>query len=115
MRAWEREGPGGLSALRDRLPDRRVVHHAHAAFLPGGARESATRPDSWSVDVWEFETDLYTDQVVRWSTGRRVGGVIDVRASGTVEGAVTAAFAAACAQAVDRAKDPGKFGDGEER
>ncbi|MEV6506311.1 tyrosine-type recombinase/integrase [Streptomyces sp. NPDC051642] len=112
---WERDGPGAPSAVRDRLPDRRVVHHAHAAFLPGGARESATRPDPWSVDAWEFETDLYTDQVVRWSTARRLGGEIDVRASGTDEGAVTAAFAAACAQAVDRAKDPRKYGDSEER
>ncbi|MFI6409330.1 hypothetical protein [Streptomyces sp. NPDC050548] len=63
------------------------------------------------MDAWEFETLLYTDQVVRWSTLRRVGGVIDVRASGTDEVAVAAAFAAACAQAVDRARDPGKYGD----
>ncbi|WP_205523184.1 hypothetical protein [Streptomyces sp. RLB3-17] len=77
---WEREGHGGPGAVRDRLPNRRVVHHAHAAFLPSGAREPATRLDPWSVDVWEFETDLYPDQVVRWGTLRRVGGVIDVRA-----------------------------------
>jgi integrase len=88
---------------------------APAAFLPGGAREPATRLDPWSVDAWEFETDLYTEQVVRWSTLRRLGGEIDVRASGTDEGAVTAAFAAACAQAADRAKDPGKYGDSDER
>ncbi|MGX1914266.1 hypothetical protein ACWIID_36370 [Streptomyces phaeochromogenes] len=60
------------------------------------------------MDVWEFETDLYTDQVVRWNTVRWLGGEINVRASGTDEGAVAAAFAAACAQAVDRAKDPGE-------
>ncbi|WP_344394171.1 hypothetical protein [Streptomyces vastus] len=33
---WEHNGPGGVRAIRDRMPDRKVVFHAHALFAPGG-------------------------------------------------------------------------------
>ncbi|AOR33417.1 MULTISPECIES: site-specific integrase [Streptomyces] len=108
---WESEGPGGLRAVRDRMPDRRLVHHAHAVFLPGGDRLNIGRDERWSVSAWEFETDLYTDLPVRWHTIRRPGQEVEAQVRGTDEEAVAAAFAEACAQAVDRAMSPHKYGD----
>ncbi|MGD3106506.1 tyrosine-type recombinase/integrase [Streptomyces sp. YGL11-2] len=108
---WEDKGRGGMRAIRERMPDRRVVHHAHAVYLPGGERLNIGRNDQWSVMAWEFEIDLYTDLPVRWHTTRRPGQEIEAQVRGTDEDAVAAAFADACAQAVDRAKAPGKYGD----
>ncbi|EOT03938.1 hypothetical protein K530_11163 [Streptomyces noursei CCRC 11814] len=108
---WEHEGPGGIRAIRDRIPDRRLVHHAHAVFLPGGERLNIGRDEQWSVAAWEFETDLYTDLPVRWNTVRRPGQEVEAQVRGTDQGAVTAAFGEACAQAVDRARNPGRYGD----
>ncbi|MBW5481145.1 tyrosine-type recombinase/integrase [Streptomyces bambusae] len=114
-RRWEREGPGGLRAVRDRVPQQARVFHAHAVFLPGGARE-ARLPETWSVPAWDFETDSYTDRPSAWRTVRRPGPGEEVEAHvrGTDEVAVKAAFAEACAQAVDRAQNPGKYGDTDE-
>ncbi|MFE9172002.1 tyrosine-type recombinase/integrase [Streptomyces kebangsaanensis] len=108
---WEQEGPGGMRVIRDRMPDRRLVHHAHAVFLPGGERLNIGRDEQWSVSAWEFETDLYTDLPVRWHTTRRPGQEVEAQVRGTDKEAVTTAFADACAQAVDRAMNPGKYGD----
>ncbi|MEV7197152.1 site-specific integrase [Streptomyces sp. NPDC093510] len=108
---WEKTGPGGMRAVRDRMPDRRTVHHAHAVFLPGGERLNIGRPEQWSVLAWEFETDLYTDLSVRWHTSRRPGQEVEAQVRGMSQEAVVAAFAEARAQAVDRAKNPGEYGD----
>ncbi|MET8473959.1 site-specific integrase [Streptomyces sp. NPDC006422] len=108
---WEHEGPGGIRAVRDRMPDRRLIHHAHAVFLPGGERLNIGHIEQWSVLAWEFETDLYTDLPVRWHTTRRPGQEVEAQVRGTDKTAVAAAFAEACAQAVDRALDPSKYGD----
>ncbi|MGQ4368047.1 tyrosine-type recombinase/integrase [Streptomyces violaceoruber] len=108
---WEDKGLGGIRAIRDRMPDRRIVHHAQAVFLPGGERLNIGRDDQWSVTAWEFETDLYTDLPVRWHTTRRPGQEVEAQVRGTDQKAVTAAFAEACAQAADRAKNPGEYGD----
>ncbi|WP_112465240.1 tyrosine-type recombinase/integrase [Streptomyces triticisoli] len=108
---WEQEGPGGMRGIRDRMPDRRLVHHAHAVFLPGGERLNIGRDEQWSVSAWEFETDLYTDLPVRWHTTRRPGQEVEAQVRGTDKDAVTAALADACAQAVDRARNPGRYGD----
>lgn len=93
------------------MPDRRIVHHAHAAFLPGGDRLNIGRDEQWSVAAWEFETDLYTDLPVRWHTTRRPGQEVEAQVRGTDKAAVVAAFAEACAQARDRARDPVRYGD----
>ncbi|MET9360115.1 site-specific integrase [Streptomyces sp. NPDC006632] len=111
---WERTRQGGVRAIRDRMPDRRIVHHAHAAYLPGGERLNIGGDEQWSVAAWEFETDLYTDLPVRWHTSRRPGCEVEAQVRGTERGAVAAAMAEACAQAVDRAKNPGKYGDASE-
>ncbi|MGX1755851.1 tyrosine-type recombinase/integrase [Streptomyces lydicus] len=108
---WEQGGVGGMRAVRDRMPDRRIVHHAHAAFLPGGERLNIGRDEQWSVSAWEFETDLYTDLPVRWNTTRRPGQEVEAQVRGTDQAAVTVALADACAEAVDRARNPGKYGD----
>ncbi|MEV5465570.1 tyrosine-type recombinase/integrase [Streptomyces griseoincarnatus] len=108
---WEDKGLGGIRAIRDRMPDRRIVHHAQAVFLPGGERLNIGRDDEWSVTAWEFETDLYTDLPVRWNTIRRPGQEVEAQVRGTEADAVSAAYVEACAQAVDRAKNPGKYGD----
>ncbi|GHE32513.1 hypothetical protein GCM10018771_10570 [Streptomyces cellulosae] len=108
---WEQEGPGGIRAIRDRIPDRRLIHHAHAVFLPGGERLNIGREGQWDVVAWEFETDLYTDLPVRWHTTRRPGQEVEAQVRGTDQEAVTAAFDEACAQAVDRARNPAKYGD----
>jgi len=109
---WDHEGLGGVQAIRDRMPDRRIVHHAHAMFLPGGERLNIGRDEQWSTPAWEFETDLYTDLPVRWHTTRRPGQEVEAQVRGTDREAVTTAFADACAQAVDRARNPRKYGDG---
>lgn len=108
---WEDEGPGGMRAIRDGVPDRRIVHHAHAVYLPGGSRLNTGRDEQWSVVAWEFETDLYTDLPVRWHTMRRPGQEVEAHVRGTDKEAVAVAFAEACAQAVDRARCPDKYGD----
>jgi integrase len=108
---WERLGPGGIRAIRDRIPDRRLIHHAHAVFLPGGERLNIGRAEQWSVLAWEFETDLYTDLPVRWHTTRRPGEEVEAQVRGTDQDAVAAAFGEACAQAVDRSRNPARYGD----
>ncbi|WP_089100632.1 tyrosine-type recombinase/integrase [Streptomyces hyaluromycini] len=108
---WEHEGPGAVRAIRDRIPDRRLVHHAYAVFLPGGERLNIGRDEQWSVLAWEFETDLYTDLPVRWHTTRRPGQEVEAQVRGTDKGAVCAAYAEACAQAVDRSRNPARYGD----
>ncbi|MDQ0386828.1 hypothetical protein J2S54_003648 [Streptomyces sp. DSM 42143] len=82
-----------------------------AGTLPGGERLNIGRDAQWSVMAWEFQTDLYTDLPVRWHTTRRPGQEVEARVRGTDADAVSTAFAEACAQAVDRAKNPGKYGD----
>ncbi|MFG3112979.1 tyrosine-type recombinase/integrase [Streptomyces sp. NPDC048197] len=113
-RKWEQEGVGGMRAIRDRMPDRRIVHHANAVFLPGGERLNIGRDEQWSVSAWEFETDLYTDLPVRWHTTRRPGQEVEAQVRGTDQAAVTVALADACAEAVDRARNPGKYGDADD-
>ncbi|MFH9735525.1 hypothetical protein [Streptomyces sp. NPDC017260] len=68
------------------------------------------------MPAWEFETDRYTDRASAWRTARRPGSGQEVEAQvrGTDKAAVEAAFAEACAQAVDRARNPGKYGDTDE-
>lgn len=113
---WERNGPGGVRAVRDRMSERTVVFHARALFLPSGARESTALPEQWSVPAWEFETDAYTSRASVWRTVRLPGAgqEVEANARGTDKAAVEAAFAEACAQAVDRAQNPGKYGDTDE-
>ncbi|RPK38634.1 tyrosine-type recombinase/integrase [Streptomyces sp. ADI93-02] len=113
---WEYESPGGMHAIREVMPERAVVFHLRAVFLPGGQRQAATHPEEWSVPTWEFETDSYTNRTAAWRTVRRPGPVQEVEAHvrGTDKEAVEAAFAEACAQAVDRAQNPGKYGDTDE-
>ncbi|MCW8383412.1 tyrosine-type recombinase/integrase [Streptomyces justiciae] len=108
---WEDKGPGGARAIRAKAPDRRIVHHAHAVFLPGGERLNIGHHDQWSVAAWEFETDLYTDLSVRWHTTCRPGQEVEAQVRGTDRDAVAAAFTDACAQAVDRARNPEIYGD----
>lgn len=80
-------------------------------FLPGGERLNIGRPEQWSVLAWEFETDLYTDLPVRWHTTRRPGQEVEAQVRGTDQDAVVAASGNACAQAVDRARNPERYGD----
>ncbi|MDY0811622.1 tyrosine-type recombinase/integrase [Kitasatospora purpeofusca] len=110
---WEREGPGGLNAVRDRIPDRRVVFHAFAAYRPGGERLDLAMPEQWAVTVWDFEPDLYTDRPVSWRTTRRPGTdqLVEAQVRGTDRDAVAGAYVQAKDQAVDRAQNPGKYGD----
>ncbi|MFJ9211499.1 tyrosine-type recombinase/integrase [Streptomyces sp. NPDC102264] len=108
---WEHEGPDGARAIRERMPDRRIVHHAHAAYLPGGERLNVGRDERWSLVAWEFETSLYTDLPVRWLTTRRPGQEVEAQVRGTDREAVADAFAEACAQAVDRSRNPERYGD----
>ncbi|MFJ9422429.1 tyrosine-type recombinase/integrase [Streptomyces sp. NPDC101249] len=110
-RKWEQEDPSRMRAIRDRMPDRRLVHHAHALFLPSGERLYVGRDEQWSTPAWEFESDLYTDLPVRWHTTRRPGQEVEAQVRGADKAAVEHAFPEACAQAVDRAKNPGKYGD----
>ncbi|MFI6488515.1 hypothetical protein [Streptomyces sp. NPDC050564] len=48
---------------------------------------------------------------MRRHTTRRPGQEVEAQVRGTDKEAVAIAFAEACAQAVDRAKHPHKFGD----
>ncbi|MET8717757.1 hypothetical protein ABZV52_31900 [Streptomyces sp. NPDC004735] len=73
-------------------------------------------PELWSMLAWDFEKDGYTDRASTWRTGRRPGSGQEVEAQvrGTDKDAVDAAFVEACAQAVDRARNPGRYGDTDE-
>ncbi len=110
---WEHQGPGGASAIRDRMPERAVVFHARALFLVGGERAATVVPEQWSVPAWDFETDRYTDRASAWRTARRsgTGQEVEAQVRGMDKTAVEVAFVEACAQAVDRARHPGKYGD----
>ncbi|MGW9497467.1 tyrosine-type recombinase/integrase [Streptomyces prasinus] len=110
---WEYQGPGGAGSIRDRVPERVVVFHARALFLPGGERAATDLPEEWAMPAWDFETDRYTDRASAWRTARRpgTGQEVEAQVRGTDKAAVAEAFAAACAQAVDRAQHPGKYGD----
>ncbi|MFF8432566.1 hypothetical protein [Streptomyces bacillaris] len=110
---WEYEGLGGASAIREHVPERAVVFHARALFLPGGEHTASGGPEQWSMPTWDFETDRYTDRASAWRTSRRSGSGQEVEAQvrGTDKAAVETAFAEACAQAADRARNPGKYGD----
>ncbi|MGW7485713.1 hypothetical protein [Streptomyces sp. NPDC054786] len=70
-----------------------------APCLPGGERAATALPEQWSVPAWR--------------TARRPGMSegAEAQVRGTDKAAVKAAFAEACAQAVDRARNPGKCGD----
>ncbi|MEU6618064.1 tyrosine-type recombinase/integrase [Streptomyces parvus] len=113
---WEHQGSDGASAIRDRLPKRAAVFHARALFLPGGERTATGAPERWSVPTWDFETDHYTERASAWRTARRsgTGQEVEAQVRGTDKAAVEAAFAEARAQAVDRARHPGKYGDTED-
>lgn len=113
---WEHQGPDGASAIRDGIPERTVVFHARTMLLPGGERGAPGFPEQWSVPAWDFETDRYTDRASAWRTVRRPGAGQEVEAQvrGTDKKAVETAFAEACAQAADRARNPGKYGDADE-
>ncbi|WP_406483807.1 hypothetical protein [Streptomyces platensis] len=108
---WEGKGHGGMRAVRDCMPDRRMVHHAHAAFLPDGERLNVGRDGQWFILAWEFEADLYTDLPVRWHTTRRPGQEVEAQVRGTDKDAVATAYVEACAQAVDRVRNPIRYGD----
>ncbi|GGP77944.1 tyrosine-type recombinase/integrase [Streptomyces sindenensis] len=110
---WEAEAGGGAQPIRHEVPDRRMVHHAHAVFLTGGERLNVGSPARWSTWAWDFEPDLYTDLPVRWHTSRRPGQEIEAHVRGTDENAVSSAYGEACAQAVDRARNPTTYGDGQ--
>ncbi|MEU9007110.1 site-specific integrase, partial [Streptomyces sp. NPDC048551] len=113
---WEHQGPGSASVLRGQVPERSMVFHGRALFLPGGERVVSALPELWSVPAWDFETDVYTDRASAWRTARRPGSGQEVEAQvrGTDKAAVEAAFVEACAQAVDRARNPGRYGDTDE-
>ncbi|MFG3404371.1 tyrosine-type recombinase/integrase [Streptomyces sp. NPDC048142] len=110
---WEDEAGDGIQFIRHEIPDRRMVHHAHAVFLAGGERLNVGNPAEWSTWAWEFEPDLYTDLPVRWHTSRRPGQEIEAHVRGTDKDAVSSAYMKACAQAADRARNPGTYGDGQ--
>lgn len=113
---WEHQGSDGGSTIRDRVPERAVVFHARALFLPGGERTATGGPEQWSMPTWDFETDAYTDRASTWRTARRpgTGQEVEAQVRGTDKAAVEVAFVEACAQAVDRARNPGKYGDTDE-
>ncbi|MEV8331966.1 hypothetical protein [Streptomyces niveus] len=110
---WEAKARGGDQLIRNEIPDRRMVHHAHAVFLAGGERLNVGSPARWSTWAWDFEPDLYTDLPVRWHTSRQPGQEIEAHVRGTDENAVSSAYGEACAQAVDRARNPATYGDGQ--
>lgn len=93
-----------------------MVSYARALFLPGGERAATGVPEQWSVPAWDFKTDRYTDRASAWRTSRRPGPSqeVEVQVRGTDKAAVKIAFAEACAQAVDRARNPGRYGDTDE-
>ncbi|MER7751092.1 site-specific integrase [Kitasatospora sp. NPDC097643] len=109
----ESDGPAESRVARDRLPERRMVFHAFAVFRPGGERVDLAMPEQWAVTAWDFETDLYTDRPVSWRTTRRPGRdqLVEAQVRGTDKDAVIGAYTLAKAQAVDRAQNPGKYGD----
>lgn len=110
---WAVEAGCATQVIRYEMPDRRRVHHAHALFLAGGGRLNVGRPTRWSTWAWDFEPDLYTDLPVGWHTSRRPGQEIEAHVHGTDEDAVSSAYVEACAQAVDRAQNLNRCGDGQ--
>ncbi|MCX4407039.1 MULTISPECIES: hypothetical protein [unclassified Streptomyces] len=95
------------------MPERAVVFHARALLLPGGDRAATGLPEQWSVPARDFEADRYTDRASAWRTTQRPGPgrKVEAQVRGTDKAAVEAAFTEACAQAVDRARNPGNCDD----
>ncbi|MFI6054640.1 tyrosine-type recombinase/integrase [Streptomyces violascens] len=113
VQRWEKLGPGGMRAVRDHIPDRRLVYQAHAAFMPDGGKLRTAVPERWVVPAWEFMVDEYSTSPAQWRTERRPGPgwTVEAQVRGTDEAAVAAAFDRACREAVDRAIHPEKYGD----
>ncbi|MFF7637746.1 tyrosine-type recombinase/integrase [Kitasatospora sp. NPDC008050] len=113
---WEHVGPGNPHGVQQYPLEQRVVFHAYAVFRPDGCQLDLTMPEQWTVSAWAFEADLYTDRPASWRTARRPGseGLVEAQVRGTDKCAVAEAFAEARAQAADRAKHPGKYGDADD-
>ncbi|MFC9608626.1 hypothetical protein ACFTTN_35005 [Streptomyces niveus] len=50
---------------------------------------------------------------MRWHTSRRPGQEIEAQVCGTDKDAVSSAYVEACVRAVDRARNPGTYDDGQ--
>ncbi|MBT2528530.1 hypothetical protein J7E91_24745 [Streptomyces sp. ISL-99] len=103
-----------MRSIRDGMPERTVVFHARAAFLLSGEPQATGLPAEWAVPAWDFETDAYTDRPAAWRTARSTAQDVVAQARGIDKEAVKVAFTEACAQAVDRAQNPGKYGDADD-
>ncbi|MFF4403564.1 hypothetical protein [Streptomyces sp. NPDC001404] len=88
---WAHTGPGGMNAVWTRVPGRRLVHHALAAYKADG---SLARESRWTTAAWEFESDTYTIKAAEWKVEHRPGADAESEASarGTDEAAVDVAF-----------------------
>ncbi|MFI1851799.1 hypothetical protein [Streptomyces sp. NPDC020480] len=113
---WESQGAGGVSAIRDRVPERAVIFHARALFLPGGERMATGFPGAVvGADMGVRDRCLYRPRFgLAHGPAPGTGQEVEAQVRGTGKAAVEVAFAEACAQAVDRAENPGKYGDTEE-
>lgn len=88
---WARSGPGGMNAVWTRIPARRLVHGALAAYKSDG---SCARESHWTTTAWEFEPDSYTTKDAEWGVEHRPGTHAESEGSarGTDKTAVEAAF-----------------------
>ncbi len=86
----ERDQWTGTSPVWDRVPARRFVHSALAAYEPDGTLAYKAPPVSgrW---VWEFEQDSFTTRPAEFRTERRHGGRVEAYVRGTEEAAVVRA------------------------
>ncbi|MEU1171828.1 hypothetical protein ABZ437_14930 [Streptomyces microflavus] len=109
---WEGQGPGGASAIRDGVPGP-WSSMPELCSSPAVIAPLSGSPSSGRCRLGTSRPTATPGRASAWRTSRSpgTGQEVEVQVRGTDKVAVEAAFAEACAQAVDRAQNPGKYGD----
>lgn len=100
-RRWAYSGPGGMAAVWTRLPEHRVIHSRLLSCDVEG--RVLHEHEMFSREVWEFETDTYTDRDAVSRVEHRPGmhALTEAQARGTDRDAVEAEFARAKERALN--------------
>ncbi|WP_432139752.1 hypothetical protein [Streptomyces sp. bgisy154] len=93
---WERFGPGGLSAVWDRVPQQQRIYSRSATFVGFASRRQLNEFGPGWMPVWEFMS-TFTDRPAVTQIDMRARGTVTLSVHGLEQQAVDTAFTAAVA------------------